>query len=69
MPVFESTDQLYRLMGGLFDRICEIDPRLLSAPARRVAAQDIPIAYARGLERATLPDAEAIVAAVRRAVG
>jgi len=55
--------------GEIIARICEIDPRLLAEPARRVAALDIPIAYARGLERATVPDAEAIRVAVRRAVG
>jgi 2-oxoisovalerate dehydrogenase E1 component len=55
--------------GEAIARICGIDPRLLKAPARRVAARDIPIAYARGLERATLPDAATIVDAVRRAVG
>jgi len=47
-------------------RVVEIDPRLLSAPARRVAAKDIPIAYARGLERATVPDVDAITAAVKK---
>jgi len=50
-------------------RITEIDPGLLTAPARRVAAEDIPIAFARGLERATVPDVEAISAAVRLVMG
>ena len=50
-------------------RIVEIDPRLLSAPVERVGAVDVPIAYARGLERATLPDVEALSDAVRRVVG
>jgi pyruvate/2-oxoglutarate/acetoin dehydrogenase E1 component/TPP-dependent pyruvate/acetoin dehydrogenase alpha subunit len=49
-------------------RVTEIDPRMLAAPARRVAAKDIPIAYARGLERATVPDVEAISDAVREVV-
>lgn len=55
--------------GEVIARICGIGPRLLAAPAQRVAAEDIPIAYARGLERATLPDADRIVDAVRRVVG
>jgi pyruvate/2-oxoglutarate/acetoin dehydrogenase E1 component len=50
-------------------RVTEIDPGLLAAPARRVAARDIPIAYARGLERATVPDGDRIAAAVREVVG
>jgi putative sterol carrier protein len=152
MPVFESTDQLYEVMGALFDKIKEspeiangllegkmvvrfhwkdpdgeatidlrqapvsftmgpsdLEPdvemiqsadvahrfwlgklnvpqaiatrkvvskgsvlkalKLLSAPAQRVAAKDLPIAYARGLERATVPDVDAISEAVRRVVG
>jgi len=55
--------------GEVIARIAEIDPRLLSAPAQRVAAKDLPIAYARGLERATVPDVDAISEAVRRVVG
>jgi pyruvate/2-oxoglutarate/acetoin dehydrogenase E1 component/TPP-dependent pyruvate/acetoin dehydrogenase alpha subunit len=50
-------------------RIVEIDPRLLSAPVERVAAVDVPIAYARPLERATLPDVESLSDAVRRVAG
>ncbi len=46
-------------------RVVEIDPGLLRTPARRVAAQDVPIAYARALERAALPNAETIAAAIR----
>jgi len=51
--------------GEVIARIAEIDPRLLAAPAYRVAAKDTPIAYARGLERGTVPDVEAIRDAVR----
>ena len=50
-------------------RIVEIDPRLLAAPVRRVGALDVPIAYARGLERATLPDVDSLSNAVRRVMG
>ncbi len=46
-------------------RVVEIDPGLLRKPARRIAAQDVPIAYARVLERAALPNAETIAAALR----
>jgi pyruvate/2-oxoglutarate/acetoin dehydrogenase E1 component/TPP-dependent pyruvate/acetoin dehydrogenase alpha subunit len=49
-------------------RVTEIDPGMLKAPARRVAAKEVPIAYARELERATVPDVEAISAAVREVV-
>jgi 2-oxoisovalerate dehydrogenase E1 component len=50
-------------------RVTEIDPGMLAAPARRVAAKEVPIAFARGLERATVPDEAAISAAVREVVG
>lgn len=46
-------------------RVAEVDPRLLCAPAKRVAASDVPIAYARCFERATVPDGDAISRAVR----
>jgi 2-oxoisovalerate dehydrogenase E1 component len=39
-------------------RVAETAPNLLKAPARRVAALDAPLAYARELERAALPDEE-----------
>jgi 2-oxoisovalerate dehydrogenase E1 component len=54
--------------GEIIARVIEVDPRLLAAPARRVAARDIPIAYARGLERATVPDVETISRSVRSTV-
>jgi 2-oxoisovalerate dehydrogenase E1 component len=45
-------------------RIVEISPNYLKTPPRRVAALDIPIAFARNLERATIPDVEQIRVAI-----
>jgi len=50
-------------------RVAEIDPRLLRTPARRVAAENVPIAFARRLERAALPSVETIAEAIRAAMG
>ncbi|MFO3796156.1 MAG: alpha-ketoacid dehydrogenase subunit beta, partial [Anaerolineales bacterium] len=49
-------------------RVAEIAPRWLQAPVQRVAAMDIPIPYARNLERATVPDEERLRAAIYRAL-
>lgn len=50
-------------------RVVEIAPQWLEAPVQRVAAMDIPIPYARNLERATVPDEERLRAAIYRALG
>lgn len=42
---------------------------LLAAPVRRVAARDVPVPYAPGLEQSVVPSAERIAAAVREAAG
>jgi 2-oxoisovalerate dehydrogenase E1 component len=41
-------------------RVAVLAPELLKAPVQRVAGLDIPIPYARNLERAALPDEERI---------
>ncbi len=43
-----------------------LPPSALKAPPRRVAALDVPIPYARNLERAAIPDEARIVLAVHR---
>ena len=59
MPVFESTDRLYRVMGALFDRI-----RSNSAIGDGLLEGRMSVRF-----HCKDPDAEAIVAAVRRAAG
>ena len=43
-----------------------LPPSAFKAPPRRVAARDVPIPYARNLERAVIPDEARIVLAVHR---
>lgn len=50
-------------------RVAEVAPQWLKAPVQRVAAVDIPIPYARNLERAAVPDEERLRRAIYRAVG
>ncbi len=50
-------------------RVASLDPGLLKTPAQRVAGLDIPIPYARNLERAALPDEERICQAILAVVG
>ena len=45
--------------------IAERDPRVLKAPAVRIANPDIPIPYSRPMENFALPDADKIVAAAK----
>jgi len=45
-------------------RVASLAPELLRAPVQRVAGLDVPIPYARNLERAALPDEEKIRQAV-----
>jgi 2-oxoisovalerate dehydrogenase E1 component len=49
-------------------RVAETAQGALRAAPRRVAAQDVPIPYNTALENAALPDAQAVVEAVRAAV-
>lgn len=48
--------------------IAERDPRILKAPAVRVANPDVPIPFSRPMENFVLPDADKIVAAAKAAV-
>lgn len=50
----------FGLSGEVIARVAEHDPGLLRAPARRVAVPDVPIPYARSLERAVLPSTDRI---------
>jgi acetoin:2,6-dichlorophenolindophenol oxidoreductase subunit beta len=45
--------------------IAERDPKILKAPAVRVANPDIPIPFSRPMENFALPDADKIVAAAQ----
>src|SRR5215467_11595906 len=63
--VVDEDYQSFGLSGEIAARVAEIDPGLLRAPLRRVAVPDVPIPYARSLERAVLPTPERIEAGVR----
>lgn len=54
----------FGLSGEIAARVAETDPHLLRVPLRRVAVPDVPIPYARSLERAVLPTPERIEDAV-----
>ena len=45
--------------------IAERDPRILRAPAVRVANPDVPIPFSRPLENFVLPDSDKIVIAAK----
>jgi len=62
--VVDEDYQSFGLSGEIAARVAETDPGLLRAPMRRVAVPDVPIPYARSLERAVLPTPERIEAAV-----
>jgi pyruvate/2-oxoglutarate/acetoin dehydrogenase E1 component len=49
--------------------IAERDPRVLKAPAVRVANPDVPIPFSRPMETFALPDADKIVAAAKKTMG
>src|SRR6266516_387935 len=63
--IVDEDYQSFGLSGEIAARVAETDPGLLRAPLRRVAVPDVPIPYARSLERAVLPTPERIEAAVR----
>src|SRR5215470_15540793 len=63
--VADEDYQSFGLSGEIAARVAETDPGLLRAPLRRVAVPDVPIPYARSLERAVLPTPERIEAGVR----
>jgi len=49
--------------------VAETGPGLLRVPVRRVAVPDVPIPYARSLERAVLPGPDRILEAARELLG
>ncbi len=62
--IVDEDYQSFGLSGEIAARVAETDPGLLRAPLRRVAVPDVPIPYARSLERAVLPTPERIETAV-----
>ncbi len=62
--VVDEDYQSFGMSGEIAARVAETDPGLLRAPLRRAAVPDVPIPYARSLERAVLPTPERIEAAV-----
>jgi pyruvate dehydrogenase E1 component beta subunit len=62
--VIDEDYQSFGVSGEIGARVAETDPGLLRAPLRRVGVPDVPIPYARSLERAVLPTPERIEAAV-----
>src|SRR5205814_6259324 len=50
--------------AGVADRIYNAAFDELDAPIRRVAARDVPVPYARNLEKLVVPSVERVVAAV-----
>jgi pyruvate dehydrogenase E1 component beta subunit len=62
--IVDEDYQSFGLSGEIAARVAEADPHLLRVPLLRVAVPDVPIPYARSLERAVLPTPERIEAAV-----
>jgi pyruvate/2-oxoglutarate/acetoin dehydrogenase E1 component len=67
--VVDEDYQSFGVSGEIAATVAETDPGLLRAPVRRVAVPDVPIPYARSLERAVLPVPDRIRAAARELVG
>jgi len=67
--VVDEDYQSFGVSGEIAAVVSETDPGMLRAPVRRVAVPDVPIPYARSLERAVLPVPERIHAAARALVG
>ena len=67
--VVDEDYKSFGLSGEIAATVAETDPGLLRAPLRRVAVPDVPIPYARSLERAVLPVPGRIEAAARELIG
>jgi acetoin:2,6-dichlorophenolindophenol oxidoreductase subunit beta len=65
LVVVEEDYLSYGVTGEIVATVAERDPRVLRAPARRIAFPDIPIPYSRPMEDFALPDAAKITATVR----
>ncbi len=66
--VVDEDYQSFGVSGEIAATVAETDPGMLRAPVRRVAVPDVPIPYARSLERAVLPVPDRISAAARELV-
>ena len=67
--IVDEDYQSYGMSGEIAATVAETDPGMLRVPALRVAVPDVPIPYARTLERAVLPGPDRILAAARKLVG
>jgi pyruvate dehydrogenase E1 component beta subunit len=67
--VVDEDYQSFGVSGEIAATVAETDPGMLRAPVRRVAVPDVPIPYARSLERAVLPVPDRIRTAARELVG
>jgi pyruvate dehydrogenase E1 component beta subunit len=63
--IVDEDYQSFGMSGEIAATVAETDPSLLRAPVRRVAVPDVPVPYARSLERAVLPGPSRIAAAAR----
>jgi pyruvate dehydrogenase E1 component beta subunit len=66
LVVVDEDYQSFGMSGEVVATVTDVDPRLLHAPALRVANPDTPIPYSRPLEQAILPMPDRIEAAIRR---
>lgn len=67
--VVDEDYQSFGVSGEIAAIVAETDPGMLRVPVRRVAVPDVPIPYARSLERAVLPVPDRIQAAAQELVG
>src|SRR6516225_1444669 len=67
--VVDGDYQSYGMSGEIAATVAETDPGMLRVPVRRVAVPDVPIPYARTLERAVLPGPDRILEAARELLG
>jgi acetoin:2,6-dichlorophenolindophenol oxidoreductase subunit beta len=63
--IVDEDYQSFGMSGEVAATVAETDPGLLRVPVRRVAVPDVPIPYARSLERAVLPGPDRILQAAR----
>ena len=66
LVVVDEDYHSFGMSGEVVATVVDVDPKLLHAPAIRVANPDTPVPYARTLEQTILPMPERIEAAVRR---
>ena len=66
LVVVDEDYRSFGMSGEVVSTVTDVDPRLLHAPAVRVANPDTPIPYSRPLEQVVLPMPDRIEAAIRR---